>query len=63
MLAQGKDIIPIPGTKRRKYLKENIGALEVELTASDLERINELAPPGVAAGMRYPEALMRMVNL
>ena len=63
VLAQGKDILPIPGTKRRKYLKENIGALEVELTASDLERINELAPPGVAAGMRYPEALMRMVNL
>ena len=63
VLAQGKDILPIPGTKRRKYLKENIGALEVELTASDLERINELAPPGVAAGMRYPEALMRMINL
>lgn len=63
VLAQGNDIIPIPGTKRRKYLKENIAALEVELTASDLERINEVAPPGVAAGMRYPEALMRMVNL
>jgi aryl-alcohol dehydrogenase-like predicted oxidoreductase len=63
VLAQGKDILPIPGTKRRKYLKENIAALEVELTASDLEQINEVAPPGVAAGMRYPEALMRMVNL
>lgn len=63
VLAQGKDIIPIPGTKRRKYLQENIAALKVELTASDLERINEVAPPGVAAGMRYPEALMRMVNL
>lgn len=63
VLAQGKDIIPIPGTKRRKYLKENIAALEVELTADDLEQINEVAPPGVAAGMRYPEALMRMVNL
>ncbi len=63
VLVQGKDIIPIPGTKRRKYLKENIAALEVELTADDLEQINEVAPPGVAAGMRYPEALMRMVNL
>ena len=63
VLAQGNDIIPIPGTKRRKYLKENLAALEVELTASDLERINEVAPPGVAAGMRYPEALMRMINL
>jgi aryl-alcohol dehydrogenase-like predicted oxidoreductase len=44
-------------------LEENLGALEVELTAHDLQRINEVAPLGVAAGMRYPDTLMRMVNL
>jgi aryl-alcohol dehydrogenase-like predicted oxidoreductase len=61
-LAQGDDIVPIPGTKRRKYLEENIGALEVELTPSDLARIEELLPRGSAAGTRYPEAMMRIVN-
>ncbi len=63
VLAQGDDIVPIPGTKRRTFLEENLGALEVELTAHDLQHINEVAPLGVAAGMRYPEPLMRMVNL
>ncbi len=62
VLAQGEDIVPIPGTKRRKYLEENIGALEVQLTAEDLRRIDEIAPRGVAAGSRYAEAAMKAVN-
>ena len=62
LLAQGENIVPIPGTKRRERLEENLGALDVEVSRSDLERINELAPMGVAAGTRYPEALMSMVN-
>jgi len=62
LLAQGEDVIPIPGTKRRKYLEENVGARDVKLTAEDLRRIDEVAPKGVAAGARYPEAMMSMVN-
>jgi aryl-alcohol dehydrogenase-like predicted oxidoreductase len=62
LLAQGNDIAPIPGTKRRKYLEENAGALAVALTPGDLARIDEIAPRGVAAGMRYPEAAMQSVN-
>jgi aryl-alcohol dehydrogenase-like predicted oxidoreductase len=62
VLAQGKDIVPIPGTKRRRYLEENIGALDVELTAEDLERIDRILPPGAAAGPRYHEAGMATVN-
>ena len=62
LLAQSKDIIPIPGTKRRKYLEENAGALKVKLTSEDLRRINEMAPKGVASGERYPETMMRLVN-
>ncbi|HSS48380.1 MAG TPA: aldo/keto reductase [Thermoanaerobaculia bacterium] len=62
VLAQGEDLVPIPGTKRRKYLEENVGALDVELTADDLRRIDEIAPKGVAAGTRYPEAMMASVN-
>lgn len=62
LLAQGRDIIPIPGTKRRKYLEENAGALQVKLTASDLRRIEEVSPRGVAAGERYPEGAMKLVN-
>lgn len=62
LLAQGEDIIPIPGTKRRKYLEENVGALNVKLSASDLRRIEEVAPHGAASGLRYPEAMMSLVN-
>jgi len=62
VLAQGQDVVPIPGTKRRKYLEENVGALEVMLTADDLERIEEAAPKNVAAGSRYPEAMMKLLN-
>jgi aryl-alcohol dehydrogenase-like predicted oxidoreductase len=62
LLAQGKDVVPIPGTKQRRYLEENIGALDVQLTASDLQEIEEVAPKGVAAGERYHEAGMRTIN-
>ncbi|MGI2326895.1 aldo/keto reductase [Planococcus sp. YIM B11945] len=63
LLAQGEDIVPIPGTKRIKYLDENIGALGVQLEPDDLARINDIAPKGAAAGTRYPEAGMKGVNL
>ena len=62
LLAQGQDIIPIPGTKRRKYLEENVGALSVKLSPDDLRRIDEVAPQGAAAGDRYPQAAMAAVN-
>ena len=60
LLRQGEDIVPIPGTKRRKYLEENAAATEIELTDEDLVRIDEAAPRGVAAGERYPN--MSSVN-
>ncbi|WP_026568630.1 aldo/keto reductase [Bacillus sp. UNC41MFS5] len=63
LLKQGDDIVPIPGTKRIKFLEENVGALQISLTATDLDRINEVAPRGVAAGERYHEAGMKGVNL
>ena len=62
VLAQGDDIVPIPGTKRRNYLEENVGALEVKLTPEDLALIDAVLPPGKAAGARYPEARMAAVN-
>ncbi|HYW17375.1 MAG TPA: aldo/keto reductase [Allosphingosinicella sp.] len=63
VLAQGEDIVPIPGTKRRSYLEQNIGALEVSLTKEELERIDRILPPGAASGQRYHEAGMAAVNL
>jgi aryl-alcohol dehydrogenase-like predicted oxidoreductase len=60
LLHQGDDVAPIPGTKRRSRLEENLGALEVQLSESDLERLDELAPVGAAAGDRYPD--MSSVN-
>ena len=62
LFAQGEDIVPIPGTKRREYLKENVGALEITLTEGDLTRIAEIAPRGAAVGARYPELGMQAVN-
>jgi aryl-alcohol dehydrogenase-like predicted oxidoreductase len=62
LLAQGDDIVPIPGTKRRKYLDENIGAATVTLTAEDIHRINAVAPQGIAAGDRYPVQNMSALN-
>lgn len=62
LLAQGDDIVPIPGTKRRRYLEENMGALNVKLTPADLSRIDEVAPRGVTAGDRYAAEGMSTVN-
>jgi aryl-alcohol dehydrogenase-like predicted oxidoreductase len=62
VLAQGEDIVPIPGTKRRKYLEENVGALDVHLSGDDLRRIDQVFPLAAAAGKRYPETMMRVVN-
>lgn len=63
VMAQGNDIVPIPGTKRIAYLEENAAAAEIRLSAEELDRIERVAPKGVTAGTRYPEAGMRMVNL
>ena len=60
MLAQGDDVVPIPGTKRVQYLEENAAAADVELTDDDLRRLDEAFPPGAAAGDRYPD--MSTVN-
>jgi aryl-alcohol dehydrogenase-like predicted oxidoreductase len=62
VLAQGDDIVPIPGTKRRTYLEENVAAVDVRLTPADLARIDAVAPRGVASGDRYPAAMMGAVN-
>jgi len=62
VLAQGDDIVPIPGTKRRKYVVENAAVLNIELTPADLKAISAAAPIGVAAGLRYPEPAMQAVN-
>jgi aryl-alcohol dehydrogenase-like predicted oxidoreductase len=63
LLAQGEDIVPIPGTKRRTYLEENIGAINVELTKEELARIEEVFPKGSVSGTRYPEAGMKSLSL
>jgi aryl-alcohol dehydrogenase-like predicted oxidoreductase len=62
LLAQGDDIVPIPGTKRRKYLEENIQAMEVELTTAELKEIDQHLPVGMTAGDRYPAEAMKAVN-
>jgi aryl-alcohol dehydrogenase-like predicted oxidoreductase len=62
VLAQGEDIVPIPGTKRRQYLEENLGAIDVELTPAELAQIEAISPRGVAAGDRYSAAMMSLVN-
>ncbi len=62
VLAQGDDIVPIPGTKRRAYLEENVAALRVKLTPEDLERLDALMPKDVAAGTRYPLEMMSAIN-
>lgn len=63
VMAQGEDIVPIPGTKRIAYLEENAGALDVTLTRDDIAKIDAIAPQGVAAGTRYPEFQMQRLNL
>lgn len=62
VLAQGEDVVPIPGTTRRDHLEANVAAVELELTEDDLRRIDRVAPKGAAAGSRYPEGAMRFVN-
>jgi aryl-alcohol dehydrogenase-like predicted oxidoreductase len=62
VLAQGEDIVPIPGTKRLKYLEENLGAVNVRLSADELRRVDEILPVGAASGQRYPAASIGTVN-
>jgi aryl-alcohol dehydrogenase-like predicted oxidoreductase len=62
VLARGDDIVPIPGTKQRKYLEENVAATKIELTGDELKQIAEIAPVGVAAGPRYPEPMMQLIG-
>lgn len=63
VLAQGEDLVPIPGTKRRKYLDENLGALDILLSQEDLKRLDAAAPRGATAGLRYPEQHMSAVGI
>jgi aryl-alcohol dehydrogenase-like predicted oxidoreductase len=63
VLSRGDDVVPIPGTKRRKYLEENAAAADVALTADDLRRIEEAAPRGAFSGTRYPEEAMKRLGL
>ena len=62
VLAQGDDIVPIPGTKRRSTLDQNLDALKLELTKADFAQLDVLLPKGAAAGMRYPETMMKLVG-
>jgi aryl-alcohol dehydrogenase-like predicted oxidoreductase len=62
VMAQGDDIVPIPGTKRRKYLEENVAAMDLKLTKEDLARIDAVFPPDAAAGNRYPEHMIGLIN-
>jgi len=62
VLAQGEDIVPIPGTKRRRYLEENVGGLDVVLAEDEIAELNAAFPPGVASGQRYPEGMMKLLN-
>ena len=62
LLSQGDDIVPIPGTKKIKYLEENSGAVDVKLTDAEFKKLSEAIPKGMAKGMRYPERAMKAVN-
>ena len=62
LLHQGEDVVPIPGTKRRAYLEENVAAADLRLSEADLARIDAAAPPGVTAGPRYGERLMALLD-
>jgi aryl-alcohol dehydrogenase-like predicted oxidoreductase len=63
VLSRGDDVVPIPGTKRRKYLEQNVGALEITLDEADIARLEGGFPPGVAAGFRYPEAQLKTLGI
>ncbi len=62
LLAKGDDILPIPGTKRRKYLEQNVAAADIQLSVEEMQRLEEAAPRGAASGLRYPETMMKRVN-
>ena len=62
VMAQGQDVVPIPGTKRVRYLEENLGAAEIDLSDEDLRRLDDAAPVGAAEGTRYTEAQMSTVS-
>lgn len=62
VLAQGDYLIPIPGTKQRKYLEENVGALEVKLSDHDLHALEAIFPANATAGLRYPEEVMKLLD-
>jgi aryl-alcohol dehydrogenase-like predicted oxidoreductase len=62
LLAQGDDIVPIPGTKRRRYLEENVAAAAITLAAADVARLGALFAPGAASGERYSHEMMRLVD-
>jgi aryl-alcohol dehydrogenase-like predicted oxidoreductase len=62
VMAQGDFIFPIPGTKRLKYLEENVGATHIQLTTGDMEALERISPKDIAAGMRYPDRMMKLVN-
>jgi aryl-alcohol dehydrogenase-like predicted oxidoreductase len=63
VLSRGRDVVPIPGTRHRKRLEENVAAAAVKLTPDELARLEQAAPPGAAAGTRYPEAGMKSVGI
>ena len=63
VLAQGDDIIPIPGTKRRSYLEENAFAVELKLSPNEIDRLSQAFPPGIAAGTRYPEKALKGLGI
>ena len=62
VLAQGDDVIPIPGTKRRRYLEENIAAVDISFAAAELAEIDAVFPPDAAAGLRYTEEMMKLAD-
>ena len=62
VLAQGEDLVPIPGTQRRRTLEENVAALAVVLTEAERAELAAVFPPDAAAGLRYPEEMMRLVH-
>ena len=63
VLSRGNDIVPIPGTKRRNYLEENVGAVDVPITPADIDRLDKVFPKGAVAGERYPQQGMQAVNI
>ena len=63
VLSRGDDIVPIPGTKRRKYLEENVGAVDITLDEAEIAQLEGAFPPGAAAGTRYPEAQLKTLGI